>query len=127
MSLDHRAFMKTIFDNLFKNESPRTAGPGAEPEPAFDAQVQFRSGYAIQGTVARNVLETEDFVSAGTLKMACPSMVYDPQYPNNPRFARKIIAEHYFDYEDVESVIVIRQVDASKIAGDGKPSIILGG
>lgn len=109
---NHQITMQGIFDRLFIAE-----GRGGD---AFPAQIQFRSGYAIQGVVARD---------GSTLKMAVPSMIGDPRYPNNQAMAKKIMAEHFFDFEDVESVIVIREVDASKLVGDNAsgPKIILGG
>lgn len=120
---EHRDYIKDIFDRLFKAETP----PGGER--AFTAQIQFRSGYAIQGVVTTEPTADEFRAPRETLRMACPSLVPDPKFPNNRQMAKKIIAEHYFDYEDVESVIVVRDVDASKIAGDNVsgPKIILGG
>ena len=118
---DHRTRMKAIFDRLFKEHAP----PGGEG--AFECALNFRSGMQVQGVIGRAEVVSDDGVSHDALKLATPAMKAHPEHGNNPRYAQKVMLEHYFDYGDIESVVVMRQVDASKIAGDGRPSIILGG
>lgn len=111
---EHAKKMKVILDHLFREHAP----PGGEN--AFTGAVTFRSGANVQGTITSTRIG--DFE---VLKMATPAMRPHPQHPNIPSMAQKVMLEHYFDHEDIECVVAIREVDASKL--DVKPSIILGG
>lgn len=116
MDYEHAGKMKALLDHLFKTACP----PGGEN--AFEGAVNFRSGQQMQGTITS--VRVGDFE---VLKIATPAMKPHPEHGTNPRFAQKVMLEHYFGHEDIECVVAMREVDASKIVGDVKPSIILGG
>lgn len=116
MHEEHAGKMKALLDHLF-----RTAGPPGG-ENAFEGAVNFRSGQQMQGTITS--IRVGDFE---VLKIATPAMKPHPEYPQNQRMATKVMLEHYFGHEDIECVVAMREVDASKLDVAPKPSIILGG
>lgn len=113
---EHAGKMKAVLDHLFRECSP----PGGEN--AFTGAVNFRSGQQMQGTITS--VRIGDFE---VLKIATPALKPHPEHGNHPRYAQKIMLEHYFDHQDIECVVAVREVDASKLDVAPKPSIILGG
>lgn len=117
MEAEHAGKMKALLDHLFRECSP----PGGEN--AFEGAVNFRSGQQMQGVIS--TMRVGDFE---VLKIATAAMKPHPEYPNDVRRAQKVMLEHYFGHEDIECVVAVRQVDASKLgAGADKPLIHLGG
>lgn len=111
---------------LFAKHSPANHATDA---PALECQVVLKSGYQMQGILSHTgermnpelSFVHEAVLETGVLRMAVPALQPDPQYPRNEALAKKIVAEHYFDYDDVECVILIHQVapDDKKIVLSG--------
>lgn len=125
----HRDRMIAIVDDLFATDSPKAVGPGPQPEPAIDCQILLRNGYQAQGVLARGIQRTiqlpnEAPLYINTLKFAAVAFVPHPDHPNNRNLATKIIAEHYFDYEDLMAVIVMRKVDPKAAEREAGPRIV---
>lgn len=112
----HAEKMKVLFDHLFREAGP----PGGEN--AFTGAVTFRSGANVQGVISSMHIGDHE-----VLRMATPALKPHPEYPNNQRMATKVMLEHYFDHEDVECVVAMRDVDASKLDKSPGSTIILGG
>lgn len=76
--------------------SPKQQGPVDPQAKAMSCQVLLKSGYQAQGA-----LSTTD---EGTLRLLMPA-----GSPNGP-----VLAEHFFDYSEVEAVIVVHDVPQEK-------------
>lgn len=130
----HRDRMYEIVHRLLEKHSPPSTPPSDDP-PAMQCQIRLRSGYGTQGVLSivnrHDTAKTEhnalSLYETETLRLAAPGYMPDSQYPNNQTLAKKVIAEHFFDYEDLECVILLQEVDAKVAAGVDKPRIIMGG
>lgn len=120
MSSGHFNRMRTRICNLLCAANP---SGGAFNEGAMEAAIRLRSGYQLQGVLS--IIEDAPKQEGEIVRMAVPTMVStatDPSQINNPRFMKKVIAEHYFDYDDIECVIVLIDPSPKAVGDDEKPS-----
>ena len=79
--------------------TPKQAGPVDPQGAAMTCQVLLKSGYQAQGALSTT--------AEGTLRLLMPA-----GSQNGP-----VLAEHFFDYSDVEAVIVVHDMPKDKKEG----------
>lgn len=105
-----------IFQLILVN-APKTSGAAQQdPAAACECVVRTKSGHMMQGVLTAHY---------DSFKIAVPSMIGDPAQPNNSRAAKKVIAEHFFSSEVVESIIFLRPVDENLVRGIDRPPLII--
>lgn len=104
-TISRRDRMLALINRLLE-EAPKMEGASPDDPGAFEAQIILRSGYQAVGALSKHKSGLLRFLVMG-----------------KPRGSDQVIAaEHFFDYEDLEAVVVIR----AKIDVDDKPRIYTG-
>lgn len=101
-----RSRMRMLVTRLLE-AAPKMEGAAPDDPGAFEAQIILRSGYTAVGALSIDAEhDMLKFMAMG-----------------KPRGSDQVIAaEHFFDYEDVEAIVVIR----AQIAAADKPKIYTG-
>lgn len=121
--ITHRDRIRKIIRTLFTEHAPAAEGSGPTPAPAIECVLRLRGGAQMQGVLAEVRNDHDD--QFDTLKLAMPSMVPHPDHPQNQRLAQKVIAEHFFDYDDVECIVMLRPVDPSLVKTMDRAPLII--
>jgi len=95
--------MRAVIDRLFA-EAPKLTRPDGTPRddqaPALECQICLRSGGQIGGSLS--------MTPEGTLRMLSPM-----QLPKKGGMPELVMVEHFFAYEEVSDIAVIRKVDTT--------------
>jgi hypothetical protein len=96
--------MRAVITRLFA-EAPKLTGPDGTPDPkqspALECTVVLKGGFQLMGALS--------LTPEGTLRMLCPNEMGRPPRP--------VMVEHFFDYEQVADIALIREVKASGGSG----------
>lgn len=118
-----RIHIEKIVHRLLLDNTPPAEGSGPTPAPAMECVIRTKSGYQMQGVLAKHTARGE----YDELKMAMVVMEPHPEYPQDPRRAKKAIAEHYFGYDDIECIILVKHMDPKLVASVERSPIIMPG
>lgn len=122
---NHRHRMIRIVHRLLEQHSPKELAAFREhmstwkadqnfnmpSAPAMNCVIRFRSGYQMEGVLSfvRDPNHPNDIDYAESLRMAMNALIPNPDHPRNPNLAKKVIIEHFFDYDDLECVMMVHE------------------
>lgn len=100
----HRPKMEVLIERLFA-EAPKLEGSDGKPvegqAPALQCHIMLRPGHTLQGALS--------ITKEGMLRMLTPTEIPDPQ----TRRTKTVLAEQFFDYDDVVAIVLERDVKMS--------------
>lgn len=113
----HRDMIYELVTKLLA-EAPKMEGAPADDPGGIEAQVILRSGFRAVGALTRMHFDSEP-TGHCTTRIDCLKFLVIGKAAGREEM---IACEHYFDYEDVECIVVMRAMTAPT----EKPKIFIG-
>ena len=99
MNAEYKPPLRKVVERLFA-EAPKLTAPDGTPRadqaPALECHVVLQAGQAIQGSLS--------VTPEGTLRLLAPNQIGKPP--------RLVMVEHFFDWNQVADIAVVREVEA---------------